>query len=322
MLGASTVARRIGLYGAPNSREDSAAILHAVLDRSCGDGAPQMSENRALSYAQVMLWIALASLLIAGILLSIIADNWLGWAWAWVPHVAKDLGAGLITAALLGFTVDVFFKREFARDAFQAAFRYVLPEKMRQEAARIIGYKFICQRHYTVVAITEVGDDLVKVQIRTEREIENISRHTEPMDAMLALDDWGFDGYQPTIEACTVEIDGQSLEAKEENETRETDRVERKIPTRIEIKPGHAVVIVTKGHEFHRKNSQIFMWFGAPTVDPRIKIDAPEGFNFKCSFSVPGEKVDISKVDNVYRLNGTQFPGQHTRVRWWPKTSP
>jgi hypothetical protein len=110
----------------------------------------------------------------------------------WLGAVTREVGAGSITASILGLTVDTFLKGELLRDVFQAAFSYVLPEELRAEVHRVINYKFICKRSYTIVKITRLCDDLVKVEIMHERLIENITKYAESFLVEFQVDEWGF----------------------------------------------------------------------------------------------------------------------------------
>jgi len=79
----------------------------------------------------------------------------------------------LFTAGVLGLTVDTFLKREFARDVFVAAFRYVLPDELKEEVCRIIG--FLCIDSLSVGTITTLPHNLVRVHISPERTCKNIT---------------------------------------------------------------------------------------------------------------------------------------------------
>lgn len=96
-----------------------------------------------VSKEQLKIWAILGLLVLTGIAGSL-------WhqciPWPLGAHLARDLGPALFTAGVLGLTVDTFLKREFARDVFVAAFRYVLPDELKEEVRRIISYKFLCNR--------------------------------------------------------------------------------------------------------------------------------------------------------------------------------
>src|SRR5262245_44463209 len=85
-----------------------------------------------------MVWLVAAVMTALGVTGSIL-HNELPWPWA--QHLARDLAVALFVAGLLAASVDTFFKTEFARDVFNAAFAYFLPNELKQEIKRIIEYK-------------------------------------------------------------------------------------------------------------------------------------------------------------------------------------
>jgi hypothetical protein len=95
--------------------------------------------------------------------------------WEWVRHLIRDLSVALFVAAFLAMTVDRFFKAAFARDAFYAAFSYVLPSELKQEINRIINYKFLCDKHDTIIKLVPITSDLIRLEISTEGTMRNIS---------------------------------------------------------------------------------------------------------------------------------------------------
>ena len=70
------------------------------------------------------------------------------------------MGVAFVIAAVLGLTVDWALKAELARDVFQAAFNYVLPDELKEEVQRVINYKFLCRKHYGLIEVTPAGSDL------------------------------------------------------------------------------------------------------------------------------------------------------------------
>ena len=236
--------------------------------------------------------------------------------WEIPREVIKELGVAALIASILAATVDQALKTDLAKDAFYAAFSYVLPEELKDEVTRIINYKFLCIEHYMLVEITEINDELVRVHMSTERTIRNVSRYAEPMQGRYAIDEWGFPGHPSRIDRCTLELGGETLSGDDNPEYNKGDAL-GKITAERKIKPEETAKLVSVGSEVHRNNGELLMGFRAPTIQPIVDIRVPPGFKHSCSFGVPDEKVASSDIVQRYRLNGTQFPGQNTRVRWW-----
>src|SRR5215212_2566836 len=64
--------------------------------------------------------------------LTLTAVDWTEFGVSWT-HIRTALGESLIVAAALGLTVDFFYKRALARDAFEASLGYLLPEELKAE---------------------------------------------------------------------------------------------------------------------------------------------------------------------------------------------
>src|SRR5262249_54505662 len=111
-----------------------------IFDKEVGVGPMDFHLRDWVSKAQLKIWLVL------GLILAIGAAGSLGYEelpWPWASHAAEALCPPLFTAGVLGLTVDIFLKREIARDVFVAAFRYVLPDELKEEVRRIINYKFL-----------------------------------------------------------------------------------------------------------------------------------------------------------------------------------
>jgi hypothetical protein len=269
-----------------------------------------------ISRAQIKIWLILGAIILIGAAGSLWYESL---PWSWLSHVAQALCPPLFTAGVLGLTVDAFLKREIARDVFVAAFRYVLPDELKDEVKRIIDYKFLCTESLSVVTIVPLPNNLVRVHISHERTFKNITGHTEPFIATFALDEWGF-ADKSEIEACYLMADGTTTNATENPEyENKKDAIGRKSEP-VAVKPGAIIRTVVKGFEIHRDNDQVHMEFGHPSTNPVVRVEAPQGISHSCSFGIPNEKIIRSNITKQYKLEGTQFPGQHTRIRWWPES--
>jgi len=276
-----------------------------------------MDWKNYISKAEVKLWAILGAMLVFGVILLLSAE-----AWPWKPleKMAEGLGIALLTGALLGISVDRILKIELARDVFQAAFRYVLPPELKDEVTRIINYKFLCIKHHSVFNVVRVSDDVVRVEMSVEQTIRNITSHTEVYNTLLHLDEWGFDEHPSRVMQCAAEYEGQTYEGEEEHSDR--GYVVGKKTTDIPVKSGGEVLSVVKGCEFHRSNGLQVLALRHPTLSPVVNVTIPDDFEHECLFGVPSGKVNVSRIANRYELNGTQFPGQTIKLRWWPKKPP
>ena len=134
-----------------------------------------MQRFKGLTWPQIRYWGVSLGLLIVGFA----ATTW-GGPWQsftpivnWFGPVAKELGPGIFTAGILACLVEPFFRNEFARDAFLAAFRYVLPSELKDEVAKILTLEFIAESHVWAVDIKKVDNNTVLVTSNFERTLVN-----------------------------------------------------------------------------------------------------------------------------------------------------
>ena len=85
-----------------------------------------MKEGEGLTWSQFIYWLTCVALILGGLAMASCSHLL---PWGWLQAVVKDLGTGLLIAGILASFVEPFFRKEFARDAFLAAFRRVLPDE-------------------------------------------------------------------------------------------------------------------------------------------------------------------------------------------------
>ena len=103
-------------------------------------------------------WVPLGIMLLVGAAM-IIGPAVAGWQWD--RGVIRNLGTAVFIAAMLGLTIDRWLKTQIARDVFQAALGYFLPQEFREEVANVARFKFLCERHVAKLHIKDIGDGSV-----------------------------------------------------------------------------------------------------------------------------------------------------------------
>jgi hypothetical protein len=262
-------------------------------------------------------WVFLLGLLLlgAGMIILPASLRTLSWEWDW--GIIRDLGTALSIAAMLGLTIDRWLKKtQIARDVFEAALGYVAPEEFREEIRRTASFRFLCDRHVSRLTIDDLGNGQVRVTTSTERTVRNISSSTEKLRPFLVLDEWGFDQPSEILE-CRFEFRGQSYSGT----TKSTDHTLVLEGEDIDIPPGETVRIISKISETKRNNDDLSFVYLIPTRNPEIDVTAPDHIAFLVEFGRGGEKTDREVYGPRYKLQGTYFPSQHMRLRWWPKAT-
>ena len=119
--------------------------------------------------------------LLIGILLMIVQDRGL-----W-----HEIGVAFLIAALLGFSIDFYLHRSIAKDAFEGAMGYFLPDDIK-EAVRYIGaIDWFAEDFSITVNLAKIDDELIKCTIKTRKFVRNISGSTRSNKSNIHVDDWG-----------------------------------------------------------------------------------------------------------------------------------
>ncbi len=148
-----------------------------------------MEDDKGLTWPQIRYWAIAISLGIGG-LVALIVAQFLPWQGA--RFVVGEIGVACLIAGILAGLVEPFFREEFARDAFLAAFRYVLPRELKNEVERILKFNFISDKHVWNIKIEKVDDDTVCITISYERRIKNITSSDQKCRGFYQVFEWGF----------------------------------------------------------------------------------------------------------------------------------
>jgi hypothetical protein len=135
--------------------------------------------------------------------------------WEWTRPIAKELGPGVFTAGILAWLVDPYFRKEFARDAFLAAFRYVLPEEFKEEVAKILTFNFIAEQHTWTVMIEKVDDETVLVTTSFERNLRNRTSSEHGRRGYYTIIEYNHRNGPAQILECTVENEQRKIKSFE-----------------------------------------------------------------------------------------------------------
>lgn len=235
--------------------------------------------------------------------------------WEWDQGIIREFGTAVFIAAFLGLTIDRWLKTKFAQDVFEAALGYIAPDEFREEIRRTISYKFLCERHIATMMIEDLGNQQVRFTLTSERTLRNITNGTERLKASAVIDEWGFDELSQ-IHECRLEFGGRPYSTSSNRTTAETISAESE---EVDIPPGHTATLLVKTTEIRRSNDDWSVAYLSPTRNPEIEVIAPS-HECKVEFGRAEYLVKKETYGHRHRMQGTYFPTQHMRLRWWPKT--
>jgi hypothetical protein len=288
-----------------------ASIFLALLGTT-GAAEEAMQDGKGLTWPQIRYWLACLGLIVVGIGATI-------WGGPWEPirNTAKELGPGIFTAGILASLVEPFFRHEFARDAFLAAFRYVLPEEFKEEVEKIIRHEFIAEKQVWKVKIEKIDSGNVRVTSTYERTFRNKSKARKPVNAWYQVEDYGFPDGPTQVVQCGVEVESQDP-LQVSTEKNKGHYKEAKTDD-VYLDPGKSAKVWGEAIQYRRANDIYFETFRTPIKNPEIVVEVnDEEFCHVVEFGTTGDRSK-SQFENHYTLSGVFFPGQYMYVRWWPK---
>ena len=159
-------------------------------------------------------------------------------------------------------------------------------------------------------------EGLFSLEVSAERTVQNISRYKQEIKNSFALDEWGR-SQKSKIATCTMKFGGKLYDATKPRSDLGPDAIGVETES-VSIGHGQDVLLVSKGYEIKDSNDEFLIAFAHPTANPIVDVQMPAGFSHTFGFGVPGSEMTKSSITERYELNGTQFPGQYMRLRWWP----
>jgi len=242
--------------------------------------------------------------------------------WEWAQTTVKEIGSGFLIAGILASFVEPFFKREFAQDAFLAAFRRVLPDEFKDEVEKILRFEFIAEEQVWSVKIEKIPDtEVVRVTTSFARTSTNKSKSDRAINCHYEVEDFKFCEGKTQIFECGIRGDGGADDIRESTiQIPHPAHVEMKTDY-LTVKPGKTFRVWGRAVQYRRTDDCIWENFRVPIKNPVIEVDIDENeFWFDAKFGTPGKKTKL-EYRNRYTLEGIYFPGQFMFVRWGPKKS-
>ena len=237
-----------------------------------------------------------------------------------VSETLRDAGIAAVTASILGFTIDRWIKADLAKDVFQVAVGYIFPTEFREEIRRILAYRFICEKHHLIVDIEDIGEGCARVTSKYERKFRNITSSSAPIKGIIHMDEWGFTQEKSKIIEYQLILEDGTVIVADPHNVRTDANISPSLLLETEekhISAKRTATVCVKWLEIRRTNDEISINFGSPTINPEIEVNAHE-FDFMVEFGTEGE-IGRARYSPRQTLNGTYFPGQKMRVRFWPR---
>ena len=132
----------------------------------------------------------------------------------WLPSSILDIVDGLaiafFTTAIIGFTVDMLFRKQLARDVFEATIGYLLPKELRPHMRWIYEHSLICTCDTISLELTEISNNYLRLHVTRIQTLENKGNKTVTNKPALSIDEWHIPDHMSRIINFTCKTDKES----------------------------------------------------------------------------------------------------------------
>jgi hypothetical protein len=181
----------------------------------------------------------------------------------------------LLTAAILGFTIDRWLKAEIARDVFFSAVGYIFRPELREEIRWILGFEWLAVRTVYHISIKTIpSEEFVEVTSSIERELENITAFSKSINGWVKVDEWRVPGHESQVLECRIRREDEHEFIEGHRNSSNTLAVEYETE-QVSVAPGQRVIMYYKTVEYRRKNDMLYWTWSTATLNPQVQVECP-----------------------------------------------
>lgn len=232
-------------------------------------------------------------------------------------HVLDRLAEAVVIAGILGASVELFARREFLRETAKDMIGYLIgyglpPEiqnRLRETVTDTGLVRYNQEIRYRIRAHPE-RSGMVLVEMESSYETKNTSITWRKYTPQLGAEE--ADG--PAFSEVVSEGKGRkAYSIPNPKPVIKPVGVLRVYGRTVRLRPGESITLRWKhSYVLPERYSETSAWL-LPTIGVRVIADV-EGFEF----SVSPDKA-LQSSGNVHKYERLFMPGEHIRVRWWPK---
>lgn len=240
----------------------------------------------------------------------------------WPCAYAEHLFMALAVSGFIALFVELSLQREFAKNVFEAAVGYLLPEDLQGELSWLYNQKFLCEQHTQSVHISRIADTkLVKIRTEVVRVFRNISNENQGFQVSAGTTEWGYSSYPSKILRSTYKIDGKDLGENPIKLSTEVRRPEIGIEgEKLRIASNERFTTSFEIEETMHERDWSYAHFACPTSNVTVIVNAPEDFDTYVFFGHRSGDPEATKMNSTtWCLRGILLPLQAIRIIWLPK---
>ncbi len=259
--------------------------------------------------------------LLMGVLVGVLGIGTFGPGGTLPLQFLEHLFMAIAVAGFIALFVELTFHQQVARNVFEAAIGYFLPEELTGELRWIYARPFLCEEHTQTVHIECIeNESLVKLKCEVTRVFRNITGEVQPFLPSLSVEENLHTNRPTKIINYQYQLEG---EPKSENFSERIEPDVIGVAVRLKVIPAVNVqskAVIRAFFEYEktlRENDFDYMHFGAPTKDGTVILYVPEKFMASVIFSHRDNDPTVVKTGpHIWKLNGVLLPLQGIRIVW------
>lgn len=245
-----------------------------------------------------------------------------GWSWTAtkVGTFAERLVEAVLIASMLAASVDTFFKKQLAKDAFEASIGYILPEYLRDEMAAIYSNQIVCTDHSQTVEIIPLeSSNHVMLKVSIERVLKNISNSDASSTPIIIIDEW-----LTPVGSSEIIGAGYSLNGKDDTDYGADECSSAGPPVimrkakPISLRPGDIIRAWYSYKVIKQRSDVVSYGSKLATNRPRVRVISPDCFEWDVQFDHRAD-AHKQKYTGEVVLPGLLLPNQGVLIKWWDK---
>lgn len=275
---------------------------------------PQIGAGKEMKpekWARLVPYLIMTLVFVAGISFLVPGEVWTIW-------ILRDLGIALMTAAILGTTLDITVRRLWLKEVFGVAFGYLLAPEFHGQIDWIFNIKWLAIHHDQSIFVTQIDEDLVRVTSILHRTIKNITHKSQCIPPLgFEIEEWYHKKASSKITHFTVTYAKKRFSIEDGSFSVDTIAYGLQVKNpKLKIPSNETYDVAIESEEIKYCNDKIVDFYRAATKDPTVRIELPKGWDLDIQFVSPEQGETIDRGAGHHQFVGTLLPFQPIQIVW------
>lgn len=244
-----------------------------------------------------------------------------------LPHglaeIMGHLATAVITAVILGLSLDWVFHQRLIEDVFKASIGYILPDELKGEVQALYEAPFVCVEYIQNSEILGVSNrpDLVQLHTTITRKFKNVtSRRRELPVTLRMIESLNHPELQSRILDIGCSLGDQSFTKRSPISLEAgINAFTQTLEDRVFVAPGQTGTVWYETLETKRSTDVAHFMFEHPTREPLVnfRLRAGPGYLGNVRFNSRHYANRDMLGNTTYRMRETLNPFQSIELRWF-----